>query len=384
MSVSNVCPSCRTPNLAANLFCTNCGARLGTQAGAAPPYVMSPQALPPGYPWAAPPGVPAAGGVYPSFPPPPRRATASTILTGTLDVWAKNFLNFFVVFFGLALANGLIAGLLALAILGTFASGSGIFPASPAGFTSSSIGTLVLLSAATFVATAILNSVVAGGMTEYAVRRHRGESVPVERSLRRGFERFLSILGANFLVTLLTFGLIILPLLLVVSGVFLVGGSTDPSSAIALLCGGLVTFAVGGLVALYLSIRLSLNAPAIMMESKGAVDGLMRSWKLTKGHWWSLFGALFVVGILLLAITLAITLPAALIPGPVPTFAAAAIASGLVGSLSVILAGVAYDLIVRQWTFGAPPLFPGSAVAPPAGASQTPQPPSGPSPPPGP
>src|SRR5437899_489320 len=90
---------------------------------------MSPQALPPGYPWAAPPGVPAAGGVYPSFPPPPRRATASTILTGTLDVWAKNFLNFFVVFFGLALANGLIAGLLALAILGTFASGSGLFPA---------------------------------------------------------------------------------------------------------------------------------------------------------------------------------------------------------------------------------------------------------------
>src|SRR2546427_13192134 len=182
----------------------------------------------------------------------------------------------------------------------------------------------------------------------------------------------------------LTFGLIILPLLLVVSGVFLVGGSTDPSSAIALLCGGLVALAVGGLVALYVSIRLSLNAPAIRMESKGAVDGLMRSWKLTKGHWWSLFGALFVVGILLLAITLAITLPAALIPGPVPTFAAAAIASGLVGSLSVILAGVAYALIVRQWTFGAPPLFPGSAGAPPPGAAQTPQPPPGPPPPPGP
>ena len=120
------------------------------------------------------------------------------------------------------------------------------------------------------------------------------------------------------------------------------------------------------------------------MEDKGAVDGLTRSWKITKGHRWSLVGALFVVGILVLIITLAITLPAALIPGPVPTFVAAAIASGLVGSLSVILAGVAYDLIVRQWTFGAPPWFPGGAIAPPAGASQTPQPPPGPSPPPGP
>ena len=345
---------------------------------------ISPQATPPGVPPTAPPGFPASVGAYPYFPPPPRRANASNILSGTFDVWAKNLLNFFVVFFGLALVNGLIAGLLALAILGTFVSGSGILPASPASFTSSSLGRFLLLAAATIVATAILNSVVTGGMTEYAVRRYRGESVLVERSIRRGLDRFMSILGANFLLTLLTFGLIILPLLLIISGAFLVGGSTDPGSAIALLCGGLVALAVGGLVALYLSIGLSLYAPAIMMEDKGAVDGLMRSWKITKGHRWSLFGALFVVGILVLIITLAITLPAALIPGPVPTFVAAAIASGLVGSLSVILAGVAYDLIVRQWTFGAPPWFPGGAIAPPAGASQTPQPPPGRSPPPGP
>ena len=357
---------------------------MGTQAGATPSDAASPQVVPPGAPWAAPPGLPVPGGVYPFFPPPPRRATASSILSGTFDVWAKNLLNFFAVFFGLALVNGLIAGLLALAILGTFASSSAFFPTSPTGFTSSSLGRLVLLAAATFVATAILNSVVTGGMTEYAVRRYRGESVPVERSLRRGFDRFLSILGANFLLTLLTFGLIILPLLLIVSGAFLVGGSGDPGAAIALLCGGLVALAVGGIVALYLSIGLSLYAPAIMMESKTAVDGLRRSWQITKGHRWSLFGAIFIVGILALIITLAITLPAALLPGPVPTFAAGAIASGLVGSLSVILAGVAYDLVVRQWTFGAPPWFPGSAVAPPAGAAQTPQPPPGPSPPPGP
>src|SRR2546425_191766 len=257
-------------------------------------------------------------------------------------------------------------------------------PHPPTGFASSSLGRFALLAAATFVTAAILNSVVTGGMTEYAVRRHRGESVPVERSLRRGLDRFLSILGANFLFTLLTFGLIILPLLLLLSGAFLLGGSGDPGPAIALLCGGLVALAVGGLVALYLSIGLSLYAPAIMMENKTAVDGLRRSWKITKGHRWSLFGAIFILGILGLIITVAITLPAALLPGPVPTFAASAIASGLVGSLSVILAGVAYDLIVRQWTFGAPPWSPGSAVAPPTGAGQTPQPPLGPSPPPGP
>src|SRR3989454_4056974 len=192
-------------------------------------------------------------------------------------------------------------------------------------------------------------------MTEYAVRRYRGESVPVERSLRRGFDRFLSILGANFLLTLLTFGLIILPLLLIASGAFLVGGSGDPGAAIALLCGGLVALAVGGIVALYLSIGLSLYAPAIMMESKTAGDGLRRSWQITKGHRWSLFGAIFIVGILALIITLAITLPAALLPGPVPTFAAGGDAAWPLGCVVGVLGGGARHLVVPPGGLCGPP-----------------------------
>ena len=383
MSASAVCPSCGTLNLPANLFCTNCGVRLVPAAAVTASPATSPQATPPGIPPTAPSGFPAAGGAYPYFPPPPQRANAPNILSGMFDVWAKNFLNFLVVFLSLAFLNALIAALLAFAILGTFVSGSGVLPA-PAGFTGSSLGALLVLSAGTFVSAVILNSAVIGGMTEYAVRRYRGEAVPLERALRRGFDRFLSILGGNFLLTMLTFGLIILPLLLILYGTFLVGGSANPGSAIGLLCGGLAALAVGGLVALYLSIALSLYAPAIMMENKRAVDGLMRSWQITKGYRWSLFGAIFVAGILALVITLAITLPTALVFGPIANLVAGAIASGLVGSLSVILAGVAYDLIVRQRTFGARPYFPGSTISPPAGAMQTPRPPPGQSPPPGP
>jgi len=286
LSASAVCPSCGTLNLPANLFCTNCGVRLVPAAAVTASPATSPQATPPGIPPTAPSGFPAAGGAYPYFPPPPQRANAPNILSGMFDVWAKNFLNFLVVFLSLAFLNALIAALLAFAILGTFVSGSGVLPA-PAGFTGSSLGALLVLSAGTFVSAVILNSAVIGGMTEYAVRRYRGEAVPLERALRRGFDRFLSILGANFLLTMLTFGLIILPLLLILYGTFLVGGSANPGSAIGLLCGGLAALAVGGLVALYLSIALSLYAPAIMMENKRAVDGLMRSRQITKGYRWS-------------------------------------------------------------------------------------------------
>src|SRR5207244_12031509 len=88
-----------------------------------------PASLPPlPDPSATPPAVPAAV-AYPYLPsPPPRQATAGTILSGMFDVWTKNLKEFFVVFFVLALVNGLLGALVALAIFGTFGPSTGLFP----------------------------------------------------------------------------------------------------------------------------------------------------------------------------------------------------------------------------------------------------------------
>lgn len=298
------------------------------------------------------------------------------------EVWTKNFLNFFFVFLVLALVNGLIGGLLALAILGTFGAGSGIFPG--ATVSAASLGALVLFAILSVVASAVISSIVTGGMTEYAIRRYRGESMTLERALRRGLDRFLSVLGANVLLTILVFALILLPLLLAIPGLYLVASGGNPGAGLALLFGGLIGFVVGGVIALYVYIGMSLFAPAIMMENHHAVDALMRSWRLTKGHRWSLLGALIVVGILVFVISAVVSAPVAFLGSPVANIIVTAIASGLVGSWFVILAGVAYDLIVRQPALAAPPYFPGPTVSPPVGAAQASPPPPAPPPPPGP
>ena len=61
-----------------------------------------------------------------------------------------------------------------------------------------------------------------------------------------------------------------------------------------------------------------------------------------------------------------------------------ALASGIVGAWFVILASVAYDLLVRQPSYGLPPYYPSVTLPPPTGAAQTPQAPPAPPPPPGP
>src|SRR5207244_5916627 len=142
--------------------------------------------------------------------------------------------------------------------------------------------------------------------------------------------------------------------------------------AFGAMCVGLVFLPIGGLIALYVAIAMSLYAPAIMMENATATSGLMRSWRLTKRHWWSLFGAILAAGLLGGFIVLVITTPISLLRSPFATILAAALANGLVGAWSVILASVAYDLLVRQPSYAPPAYYSGVALPPPAGAAQQP------------
>ena len=389
MSAPTFCPTCGSSNAPSNNFCLNCGTRLiSTGTAALPPsYPPSyPPAYPSGYP--APPaypmpGPPAYPGGYPPYAwgPPMRGSRAGDILSGTFEVWSKDVASYFVVYLVLAAVTGVIGGALSLALIGTFGVGA-IIPGTPSGTipTGTSVLNLLLYAVGAIVASAILSSIVLGGMTEFAVRRFRGESMTVQDALRRGIQRFLSIFGAGILLALIVLALIIVPLVLILGVVFAAGsgGGTFSGAGIALICGLAGALVLGGILAIYVSVALSLYAPAIMIEGVGAVDGLKRSWALTKGHRLSLFGASFVVGLLSAVVTGAITFPAGL-PGLwLVSLVASALASAIVAPWAVILAAVAYDLILRPFpSMGTAP--PGMPVTPPAG----PAPPTPPTQPPG-
>src|SRR5713226_7852916 len=228
------CPACGTVNAATNTFCVNCGTRLGSVVPAAPgvrPAGPPPAAPPPYVPYPTP---------YPYYAPFPRRATFSDMFSGLFDVWTKNFMPFFVVYLALGAATGALGAVVSYAIFGTVSPGGGFFGVPSTTLPTVDLGLLVLSLIATFAISVILTSFVTGAMTEYAVRRYRGEAMTVEQALRRGLSRFLSILGANLLLGLITFGLIFLPFLLIV--VALVAGVGGGTGVIVLVCGGLILF----------------------------------------------------------------------------------------------------------------------------------------------
>ena len=58
----------------------------------------------------------------------------------------------------------------------------------------------------------------------------------------------------------------------------------------------------------YMAVRLSMTFPALVCEKAGPFAAIRRSWQLTRGNWWRVFGTLLVVVLLMLVLSIALGL----------------------------------------------------------------------------
>lgn len=363
MSAPRFCPSCGRPVPLENSFCAWCGTPM-TPVSPPPSPATAPPAAPAPAPGVAPPPPP---GAYPyGYPPPtyalPRRADVSSLLSGTFDVWVKHFSPFFLVYLVLGLATGGLSLAGSYLILGVPLVSSGAF--SLVVPSTASLAAYVAYEVVVAIISWVITSAVVGGVVDFSVRSYRGENVRLTESLSRGLQRVLSIMGANLLVTLITVGVIIVWAAALVLGVVSLATTGGAAGGIAAVCGALIALPFVLFFVLYLVIALCLFAPAIMMEGAHAVDSLGRSWHLTRGHKWSIFGAGLVLFILV-AIVAGIGEAAGTLSGNAAVaVVVVALATAITGAWFTILTSVAYDLITKQpqpsvWppTY-APPMMP--------------------------
>ncbi|HEX6605040.1 MAG TPA: hypothetical protein VF027_09205 [Sphingomicrobium sp.] len=126
------------------------------------------------------------------------------------------------------------------------------------------------------------------------IRLAMGPHVSVAEAIRHGALRALPYLGAMLIWAA--------PVILI--GGFLAGlislNPERPPPAAAL--GLLVLMGV----AMFLAVRFMMSSPVASAEHAGPVTILSRSWKLTAGNWWRLFGFLLLFGIGALALLFAV------------------------------------------------------------------------------
>jgi hypothetical protein len=136
-----------------------------------------------------------------------------------------------------------------------------------------------------------------------------GERAAVGDSLRYGMSRFVALIGA-YLLTLL----ILIP------------------SFIALF-----------IPAIYLGVKLSVTFPAVVVERAGPGRAIGRSFKLTRGNWWRVFGVVVVMFLIAAVINFALTSVL------VPALLANDVSEVTVAVLDTILSIIGFAITYPLW-----------------------------------
>lgn len=164
------------------------------------------------------------------------------------------------------------------------------------------------------------------------IRLALGPSITVGSAIGHGLRRmpfyFLAVL-------MIVFGLLLIavPMLFILAALGVPIDRTPIPVSAPLVLIGLIYFAL----ICFVGVRMMMSAPAASAEAIGPIDILKRSWQLTDGHWWALFGfiAIFFVGaiVLLLAVGSAAGVLVGLTFGTIQPMSIAALIVALVQAL---------------------------------------------------
>ena len=191
----------------------------------------------------------------------------------------------------------------------------------------------------------VIENVLAGLLTAVIGRGVLGQKVGIGEAWALG--RIGPVLGAACLLVLLGLGI---PVLVGVVVVVLV---LAHAYAVAAVIGFLGFVAVVVFEAI-VQVRLSLTIPAVVLERVGPWAGIQRSWRLSRGSSWRLFGILLLTGLLVSICELVLQIPFDIVTGIIDSHISDATVTGLyvlvliIGALGSIVAGA----VVRPFSAG--------------------------------
>jgi len=163
---------------------------------------------------------------------------------------------------------------------------------------------LLLIIPLTFLVSTPISTATAVFMVK---REMDGHEVSMKEEIKRAFSRFWPLAGSMTVYGLIAIGMflaIFLVLTIVVVVIAAIGAGSISELAIEDFLSDPATLIIGGvlyvlvlmalmLVPSYFLIRWAFFMPAVAMETGGI--GLSKSWNLTKGNFWRVFGIYFVI-----------------------------------------------------------------------------------------
>ncbi|KAA6221547.1 hypothetical protein CP973_05770 [Streptomyces albofaciens JCM 4342] len=150
----------------------------------------------------------------------------------------------------------------------------------------------------TIIVTALLTIVVS--------RAVLGRSVSTGEAWRDARSRLPRLLGLLLLLPLIFSAVILLGM---VPGIIVTAVGPAAAGVLLTLLGGLGAAVVG----VWLWVRFSLAAPALMLEKQGVIASMRRSAKLVRGAWWRVLGVQLLTYLLIIVVGMIVQIPATIV-----------------------------------------------------------------------
>ena len=188
-----------------------------------------------------------------------RPLSLGEMLDGAFTIYRRQFASLFLTALLPQLPLIVLLGVY-YGFLGAFASPTGAEPDLSGGMLAAAVAAMLVLVplAAVGSATAV------GAVTFQVARAYTGAPVTTGDALRRGLQRSMAMIGAYFVVFILSMF-------------------------------GILAFFIGFLVVWISAFAV---APAVVLERRGPVEAISRSWALIKGAWGEVFLAVFIAGMI--------------------------------------------------------------------------------------
>ncbi|NYH51707.1 hypothetical protein HNR06_001296 [Nocardiopsis arvandica] len=158
-------------------------------------------------------------------------------------------------------------------------------------------------------------------------------------------DRIGAVIGLALLQLLIVFGLTLVITVVGVAGLFLgiyLAVSGNEAAGVTVIVAALVLGVLGGIaLAAWIYVRIYFAMPVVVLERLGVGASLARSWRLTQGSWWRVFGITLLAYLLIGLVGSLLSTPLSIV-AVVPSFVApgetwAAVVSGAVIYVSEVL-----------------------------------------------
>ncbi|QPL05849.1 MULTISPECIES: glycerophosphodiester phosphodiesterase [Actinomyces] len=169
----------------------------------------------------------------------------------------------------------------------------------------STLGSSMLTAALTALASTILTGLLIVAVSRSVLGRVASPGEVWQRTKGRVW----ALIGQSILVSLIVgaASVVIALVGLVLFGITLVPvlNGDEPSGAMVAIAviGILVLAVIGIILGTFLSVRLSLSSATLVLENVGVIEGIKRSWVLTRSYFWHVLGALLLAGIITVLVT---------------------------------------------------------------------------------